>query len=265
MKRGLAFAGIAVLGLGVAIAAVAIYVFASLDDIVKTAVEKHGTEAMGTTVTLDSVEIDLGGATGTLNGLIVGNPEGFNRPSAFQLGRIAMSLSADQSSTEAIHIREARITAPSVTYEFGQSGTNIAAIRKNVDAYTASGADESAAEGDGDGPGTRFIIDDIYVEDGSVAVAGPGMGDRELSAALPDIHLQDIGKDSDRGATPGEVASRLIDAIGQSAKRAVGKLDLSGITGVLKQGDAQGLETLKKSGEDAGTSVGDKVNDLLGD
>jgi len=51
-----------------------------------------------------------------------------------------------------------------------------------------------------------------------------------LSAALPDIHLRDIGKQKG-GADPSEVVEILVRAISQSSVNAVGTLDLDKLVG----------------------------------
>jgi hypothetical protein len=52
------------------------------------------------------VELDLTSGKGALRGLVVGNPEGFKTPSAFQLGAISIKVDKDASSGEKIVITE---------------------------------------------------------------------------------------------------------------------------------------------------------------
>ncbi len=63
------------------------------------------------------------------------------------------------------------------------------------------------------------------MRDGTVTARAPKVSDETLSAPLPDIHLTDIGKD-ENGATHGEVARQAMDAVVDSAKSAVGSVEL---------------------------------------
>ena len=84
----------------------------------------------------------------------------------------------------------------------------------------------SGSGGGGDvGQGPKFIIEHLYMRGGTVTDRAPEISDETLSVPLPDIHLTNIGKD-ENGATPGEVARQAMDAVVDSAKSAVGSVEL---------------------------------------
>ena len=87
-----------------------------------------------------------------------------------------------------------------------------------------------------------------------------------MSAALPDIHLRDIGKQKG-GADPSEVVEILVRAISQSSVKAVGTLDLNKLVGSATESVA-GMKG-QIEGATAGTvdakSVGGALNKMLGD
>ena len=92
MKRTLVIGGGA-LGVVVAVIVVAvIFLFSSLDSLIKEAVEKYGSEIIQAEVRLNKVEIDVTSGQGGLSGLKIGNPKGFETPSAFELGGISVKL-----------------------------------------------------------------------------------------------------------------------------------------------------------------------------
>jgi hypothetical protein len=64
----------------------------SLGRIVKTAVEAAGPRLLGAPVTLDRVTISPWSGSGTLRGLVVGNPEGFKTASAIRVGSVEVSV-----------------------------------------------------------------------------------------------------------------------------------------------------------------------------
>lgn len=257
MKKGLLIGS----GVLIVIIAVGVYWFASnLDSLIKSAVETYGSEITKAEVTLDKVEISTSGA-GTLSGLKMGNPAGFKTDSAFSLGQVSVSLDTGSIGGDVIVIKEIVIGAPAVTYEIGANGSNIDAIRKNVEDYVGGSGGSSSSGGSKEG-GTKLVIENLYIRDGQVSVSATALGGNTLDAPLPTIHLKDIGKESG-GATPGEVADKVIRAVSDGATKAVGTLDLSkvlgGATGAAKGAVDQGKGMLDK-GKD---SVGGTLKNLL--
>ena len=75
-----------VLGVAVIVVAAAVFLLISnLDAIVKAALEKYGSEATGSAVTVDSVRISLREGSGSISGFSIGNPPGFSTPAALAL------------------------------------------------------------------------------------------------------------------------------------------------------------------------------------
>ncbi|MCW8835383.1 MAG: hypothetical protein OQJ99_03320, partial [Rhodospirillales bacterium] len=223
MKRGLLIgAGVVI----VAIAGAAYFLFSSLDGLVKTAVEKGGSEVTRVAVSLNSAEIGLTEGTGMLSGLTVGNPSGFKTDNAFSLGQVSVKIDTATITSDPVVIKEVVIAAPQVTYELGASGSNIDAIKKNVEAFAAAhgGGQKSASSGEG----PKIIIENLYIRDGKVKISAVPLGGKTMDAALPNIHLKDIGKES-KGATPAEIAEKVIAALTSSTGSLIGKLDLSGV------------------------------------
>ena len=56
------------------------YVLNNLDDLVKAAIEKHGSAATQTSVRVDSVKINLLEGSGGISGLTIANTSGFDMP-----------------------------------------------------------------------------------------------------------------------------------------------------------------------------------------
>jgi hypothetical protein len=220
------------------------YVWQNLGSLIKTAVEEAGTRVTQVKVSLK--EADAGNVTSgalALRGLVVGNPSGFKTDSAFQLGEISVKVDPATVTSDTIVIKEVVIGAPHVTYEFAGSGSNIGTIQKNVEAFAGSGGGQSTSSSSSSG-GKKVIIENLYVRDGKVDVSADFLQGQKTGAALPTIHLKDIGK-SGGGATPAQVAEQVIAAISKSATSAVAKLDVGAIKDALgkelgaKMGDVQ--------------------------
>ena len=235
MKKWLLIGG----GLVIVIVAGLFYLYSSLGSLIKAAVEKYGSEITQAKVRLNEAEVSAPSGTGALRGLYVGNPKGFKTASAFKLGEISLTLDVGTIASDPIVIKEIVVSAPEVTYELGPQGSNIDAIKRNVDAYTKGGKDSGTGEKAESAPGSKkaagrkIVIENLYIRNGRVNI-GSTLSDKTMSAPLPDIHLTDIGKQKG-GATPGEVAERIIGALGQSANAAIASVDTSKVLGEAKK------------------------------
>ena len=219
MKKLMIIGGVLI----VVVVGAAVLLFAGLDDLVKTAVEKGGSEATQVEVSLNSASVKPTEGSATLNGLVVGNPGGFKTDNAFELGLISVKIDPSTVTQDPVVIKEVIISKPVVTYELGSNGSNIDAIKANVEKLAGSGGGSS---GGGDGP--KIIIEHLYVRDGAVNVSATSLGGKTMSAALPEIHLTDIGKDKG-GADANEVASKIMAALTKNVGGFISGLDISSV------------------------------------
>jgi len=262
MKKGLLIGGAMVIV--VIVAAVAFFLFAGLGGVVKAAVEKVGSEVTQVTVTLDKAELAPTEGRAALHGLTVGNPAGFQTDNAFKMGSISVTIDTATVTQDPVVIKEVVITDPQVTYEIGAGGSNIDAIKKNIEGYGAGGEKKAESEG------PKVVIENLYVRGGMVNVSAVPLGGKSTTASLPEIHLMDIGKDKG-GADYGEVAEKVMAEITGQVGGLVAGLDLGGVLeGVTDVPEAlKGLtggagaagEAVKGAGEEAGEAV----KKLLGD
>jgi hypothetical protein len=247
MKRWLYIGGGVIIGILIVVAIGLYFLLSSLDSIVKAAVEKYGSDMTQAAVRLDDVKIELTSGKGAMRGLTAGNPSGFKSERALRLGEISLELDVGSVTRDTIVIKQISITAPEVTYEYGLKGSNIDALRRNVDAYTAQEKKEAAAPKAE--KGKKMVIEHLYVRGGTVNVAATELPGKTAGAPLPDLHLTHIGKKTG-GATAGEVAEQVLAAIGQAAARAAATTDIAKLAGSVtgSVGDAaKGTEeTFKK-------------------
>ncbi|PKR56403.1 hypothetical protein [Thalassospira lohafexi] len=213
-----------------------VYVYVNLDNIVKSTIEEAGTRVTLADVSVDSVAIDTTQDSAAINGLIVGNPDGFNTDYAFSLGNISVRLDGSTLTSDTIRVIEVIIAAPSVTYELGNNTSNIATIQRNVESFVqrvsgptgAGGADGAEDASSENASGTKVIIDNVYIRDGDVSVSAGFLQGKKMSVGLPEIHLKDVGKE-DNGATPAEVAGEILTAINTSVFKSVSSLNVDGL------------------------------------
>ena len=169
---------------------------------------------------------------------------GYRTDNAFKLGVVSVDLDVGSVTSDTVIIHEIVIAGPQVTYELGPGGSNIDVIRKNVDSFVGGG---KKSDGGGGGQpsdaakseagGIKIIIENLIIRDGKVAVSAALLKGKKLSVPLPPIHLKDIGKDKG-GASPGEVAEKIMASVTDGATKAVGSLNISGLvegaTGMVK-------------------------------
>jgi len=250
-----------------------ILLYSNIDSIVKAAVEEAGSRATKTTVTLQSVKISPTSGEGTLNGFRMGNPEGFKTESAIRFGTVSVKIDVGSLTRDAVLVKEVIIAAPQITYELAGSGSNIATIQKNVEDFAgASGAGKPgeakpapAASEDG----KKVIIENLYIRDGKVGVSATFLGGKQMSVPLPAIHLKDIGKEKG-GASPAEVAEKILTSISDGAKKAVDSLGLDKMMDKAREG-VEGTKKLLEGGaggaqktiEEGTKGVGDAVKGLF--
>ncbi|NOY82236.1 MAG: hypothetical protein GXP31_14655 [Kiritimatiellaeota bacterium] len=257
-----------VLAVGVAVAVVLlavglVVVYLSFGAIVKKGAETMGPRILGAPVHLEKVEFSLFRGSLDLQGLVVGNPEGFNTDSAFRLGRIRVKLQPASLFGDTVRIERVLIDSPEVTYEMGLKGSNIGAIKKNVEAFGGGPSEVSGKKppetpkGEA-GAGKKFIIDDFRFTGGKVNLSATFLKGGKAAVPLPEIHLTDIGKASGGksiGETVAEIAKAITDAVAQAASGAARGLAAGGAQ--LKGGAETAGKVVKKSAARA-------VNNLRG-
>ena len=250
MKRFLLIGGVLV----AVIVAGAVYFMSNIGSLIKAAVETYGTEALQAKVALSSADVSIQSGQGQLKGLTIGNPKGFNTPAAMKLGEIKVVLDPTRTSKDVIAIKEILIAKPEVTYEMASGGSNFDVLQKNAQAYAqkmGAGGGGGAKKEEKSGEGPKLIIDNLYVRDGKVGVSHALLKGKEMSAPLPNIHLKDIGKDK-KGASPAEVADKIMAAVTKGAQSAVGTLNMDKVLGDaagMAKGAAEGAT--KAAGEAA--------------
>ncbi len=246
-------------------AAVAYFAFSNPGPAIKAAVENVGPRMTQTRVALADAEMDILRGTGSLHGLEIGNPDGFETRTAVQLGSI--SFAVDSVRSNPILIREIIIDRPTVTYEHDFGGpSNIEVIRENIKAFatargsaasSASGgagsAADSATDSDDTGQERKVIIEDLHIVGSNLSISAKGFGGNAVIQTLPEIHLTDIGKDRG-GVTPAAAAQEIMAALTSQATEFARSADIPVLLGIK-------IETI---GKDVGGAIEAIGKDLGG-
>jgi len=219
-------AAVAALAVVVLVAA-GVWLYLSLDHVVKRAIEKYVPEILQATVELDEVKLSPADGAGTLRGLRIGNPKGFRAPHAATVGTIALAVDPTTVVKDVVLVRRIAVERPSITYEPGAKGSNFDVLQRNVERYVGAGGETKG--------GRRLIVESLVIRGARVTYAPQvGRGTSTISFDLPDIQLRDVGK-SRGGVTPGELAKIIVDAlaarIAEVMARAAVRRGLEGVLG----------------------------------
>jgi hypothetical protein len=221
MKKVVIIGGIAV----VAIAIVAVYyLLTNLNAMVAAAIEEHGSEVTDTRVGVSGVDISLREGRGSISGLRVASPPGFETKDAFSLGDVTVDIDVKSVRDDPIIIEEVRIRAPVVHAEVTASGAlNIDELRKRVQAYGAG------SKGGGGGDQRNVRIKKFVFEEGRIELDATALGAEERTLKLPAIHLAEVG--GANGAPADEIAKVIL---GTMAKKVSSEIANSEVKGLIK-------------------------------
>jgi hypothetical protein len=229
---------------------------------IRKTVETVGPKAIGAPLTMEKLHIYPLRGIVQLEGLFVGNPEGFATESAVELKQFKVDVSIRSLLTDTIVVKEILLDAPVFTYERKLKTDNIAAIQKNIEAFVGereapspeTPAEEEKPDEEQEAPkkpAKKVIIERLTVKDALVRAKISALPTAPIS--IPDIEKTDIGK-ADGGtswsAAAKEIGSTLYDAI---------------LGAVSNIGDAAG-DALKDAGNaamDAGGAAVDTAKETM--
>lgn len=246
-----------VLGLIVLLVLGALAVSFFLDGIVRRGVLAVGPMLTKVEFKLDSVSLSLLSGSGKVQGLVIGNPEGYKTPSAIQVGKASLALQPRSIFGDKVIIRSINVQGPEITYETDLKGNNLSKILANVQEATGGSAASTNATAKSSGASRKLEVDDFLISGAKLHVNVTALGNRSATVPLPEIHLTDLGTGPD-GITAAELARRVLAVIEKESVQAA-----SGAVADLSK-EAAGLS---KNLNNAATGATDRVtkglNNLL--
>lgn len=216
MKRKLIYIAIALV---IVIAGLVVYLYNSIDSIVKNGIERYGTDVCGSKVSVGSVDISLKSGRGTIRNLRVANPDGFSHGSAVQFGEVTLDVDIASINRDPIVIQEIRVVAPEVSAEVNEKfATNVGTIRKHAEAYQARSTQPTKKQDAGFEK--RILIKSFTVEKGVIRGDATRVGSEKKEFDLPPIALTNLG--GEHGARPEAMAKVISAALFASVEKAAG-------------------------------------------
>ena len=225
-----------------------------LDGAIKRGVETIGPMLTKTEMKLNSVSLSLLSGSGTIKGLVVGNPEGYKTPSAINVGVATLAVQSSTLLSDKVVVHAVNVQAPEITFETDLRGNNLSKILANLDAATGGGTKEPAPAKESK-KSKKLQVDEFNISGGKIHLSVTALGGKEMTVPLPDIHLKDLGTGPE-GITPAELTSRVLKAVLQGATEAA--------TGAVANVGKAAADLTKDAAKAAADSAG-KVTKGIGD
>lgn len=178
-------------------------VFYYFDALLKGAIEVVGTEVLGTSVTVTSVSVSPLNGRGSISGLRIENPQGFNADYVIELSAILLNINTSTVFSEVVEIESVTIVRPQITYETRITTDN---IRTLLGALSSTQSSSSNAERAASGGSKRVIIRQLQILEPQLTLVAAGI---TAPISLPDIQLQNIGTASEATTVPAAIATVL--------------------------------------------------------
>lgn len=241
---------------------------AHLGDLVKSAMETLGPKVTQTTLKVDNVNLSLLAGSATVKGLVLGNPEGYQAPASVTVSNAAISLAPGSVFSDKIVIHSIEVRAPEITFEGNPVGANnLAKIMANVNAmsgpvdHASTNAPAPSSSGQKK-PAKKLEVDDILITGARVHALLTGLGNREITLPLPDIHLTDLGKGA-AGITAAELTQDLLSQITSATLTALSQNAANLAKDLTKAAKGAANGVLRNSSNAVGENV-DKLRKGLG-
>jgi len=189
-----------------------------LDGAIKHEVETIGPKIAKVDIKLGSVSLSLLSGAGSFKGLVVGNPPGYKSPSAIEVGSASLGVEPRSILSQKIIVTSVNVQEPQITFETDVLSSNLKKILNNLDESSGESGKEPAPSAEKAGkPAKKFEVDDLLIKGGKVHVIANVLGNSQSATVpLPEIHLQNLGKDSD-GITAAELSKQILKVVLQKA------------------------------------------------
>jgi len=229
-----------------------VFAYLNYENGIRRGIEIAGSRALGTAVTVSGVSVSPFTGEGSIRGLTIANPEGFDAPYVMELGGLDVSINTSSILSDAVEINLIQIDDAKITYE-----TTV--VRDNIRALLANLPDSGAApvvEANPDAPASKqVIIREFRMNNPQI-----NLQTRIASAPvpLPNLVLTNIGEQNS-AVTVAEAARQIIAALNQAIIReGVPNMD------VLIDGARQQLDDGVQRVEETVENISNGVRELFG-
>ena len=218
-------------------------------------IEIGGKTALGVDTEVDSVSIGFFSSSVGINGLRIGNPEGYKTKQLMSLGSCKVSCDLGSMLSDEIQVNEILIDAPEITIEFADFLTrnNLGDLLAKLKSTEPKEPTEPKPVEE-EGAPKSFKVDLISITNAKVnfhLAAG-----KVMPVALPDIKMEDVKNADGSPLMLADIFAQVLSSIGVSAFK-----NVKGLPSDVMQGFGNTMgSAVNLLGQGAGTVTG-----LLGD
>jgi hypothetical protein len=194
-----------------------------LDFLVRHGIETVGPSLTGTTVEVEDVDLSVFDGRGSIRGLVIGNPRGFQSKYAFKLHQVRIQLVPRSLFGDKIVIREIYVDSPDINYEKKDDTSNLERLVKNIQASVGGGTGGDTDLGDlaDQLTGSRKLqIDHFVLKDAKVRFHDQSLNRQGLGIPPLSLELHGLGT-RPGGATVSEVSAKVMKKVSTRAGLAV--------------------------------------------
>lgn len=224
--------------------------FFYLDSIVKSGIEVVGSRVLGTAVTVDSVLVSPISGQGTISGLRVENPEGFDSEYAFELDSVSVNIDVNSLFSDVVEVESIMIMQPIITYETKITTDNIRTLLANIP-ESESGPDSTEAASESS---QQVVIRELQML-GSQLNFVSAIASAPIT--LADIDIRNIGAEG--GSTS---AANAIRVVLQELTRTILNSDLPSLD-LLRESVEERVQDGVERVEEAVEDIGGRLRSIL--
>jgi AsmA family len=231
--------------------------WAFLDHFAKKAVEVGGEQAMGVPTSLDGISLRPFVGYGSVEGLEISNPKGFETPYFMRLTEGKASMDISSVLTDTVVVRSIELDGLKAHLEKSKDGSNYEVILANM----KKGEEEEGAPGEEE-PGKKFLVERITVTNIDVRADLAVVGEKLSSVdfRIDEIVLENVGSGSDSGV----IMSELMGTIVKAVLVAIVEQGARVLPEVMVKGLGAGLKGVGKVGFKVTVRAGGKTLEVLG-
>lgn len=227
--------------------------------IIRVGLEKGAHYALGVDTKVGGASVNFLTGSVSVSDVEIGNPPGFKSKNAFEVSHVGVDAKISSLFGEPKVIRKIEVFSPALTLEQSASGTNLGALRDNLQGKFGSKKTDEKPQ-----PPMKMRVDLVEIRAPRVTVGQSILGATGTSVSLPDITLKDLGTGPGEEITLAQLIDKILAAIGKSAASGVTGVpnDLAKVLSketadsVIHTVEAAGHD-LQKSIESATTQIGD--------
>ncbi len=214
------------IGAVVVVVAVIIFGLSNLGPIIKRAVNSYGPKITKTELHVADVSVSIFSGEAKIKKFFLGNPAGFKTPDAMKIGSVLVKVNEKSLTGNPIVVDRIEVISPEITFEKKGDTDNFHTILNNI-TKTSNAEKQSAQKSGQQGAAKKIVIRDFVLKNGKVnlALSVYGLGEKQISSPLPDIHLTNIGEKKN-GTSPAEAFKEVFAAL-------YGKITSPAVTDVL--------------------------------